>query len=270
MPEYTETKTNIPENLYQKIKGVIENDLEEAKPELAFKNFSSVLISFYFVIFGSFMIVFIGSYFLTLWNLIFLIFPLAAIIICNYYWKKAKDDLIKEIKNFDSSESEVTRIIDKYSGIIDGIGTALPLIGAAFLLGVVSADIEDPVTKDFWFIKTAIPVELLSILMLAAAKLFEPAFDQLSVIFQNVIDHAKRVEMQFYHEETLKEIRTQSSGAANKTLPDTSKIENEKLVAISELLDKMDKSINGLKDPNVVKSLESLIELIGVNKNDKK
>ncbi|MBK6504526.1 MAG: hypothetical protein IPG02_02390 [Ignavibacteria bacterium] len=238
------------------------NDIEVVKNELSFKKFSNVLFSFYVVLILSIFVVAIGSISLTLWNLLFLLFPISAIIICYYYWDKAKKDLTKELKNYDSSESEITRIIDKYSGIIDGIGTALPLVGAAFLLGVVSANIPDQGTKDFWFIKIAIPIEILSILMLAAAKLFEPAFDQLAVIFQNIIDHVKREETRLYHEETLKVFGSQANAGTN-VLPDAiNKVDDAKLKSIETLLGNIDKSVAGLGNANVASSLQCLSDMI--------
>lgn len=269
MPDIADTKTSMPEKLGKKIKDVIDSDFEIAEPKLRFGKFVKVLIPYFIVLFGSLLTVVIGSIFLTWWNLFGVLFPVSAFAICHFYWKRAKVDLENEIKNYDSSESEITRIIDKYSGIIDGIGTALPLVGAAFLLGVVSANISDADKKELWFIKIAIPVEVLSILMLAAAKLFEPAFDQLAVIFQNIIDHAKRQEIQFYHEETLEEIRSQSNGSVYNTLPTTNEIDIVKLEAIGKLMDKIDSSVSGLKDQNVSKSLESLVDLVGVSKNQK-
>ena len=67
-------------------------------------------------------------------------YPIIVFGIFIFFAWMANKTIRKEIykkDNEDSDESEITRIVDKYSGIVDGIGTALPLIGAALILFVV-------------------------------------------------------------------------------------------------------------------------------------
>ncbi len=93
---------------------------------------------------------------------------------------------IGELRNESRNEEEITRIVDKYEGVVDGIGTALPLVGAGLILyfisqiqpGHKSSSELDP--NQVRFLHIGAPFEVKSIFILAAAKLFEPIFDSLA------------------------------------------------------------------------------------------
>lgn len=191
-----------------------------------------------------------------------------------YYFRKlsgnANSDLFEEVGMTDSSESEITRIIDKYSGFADGIGTALPLFGAAVLLGVVAlGDSGDQATYkvyiEKYFMNLAVPFEVVSILVLASAKLYESVFDELSLRYQEVIDHAKIVEKKYYHDETIQAIR--SIGREGSVTFSTD-MNADQIRELKELYSLMGKAADGLGSENVLRSLQSIVALSGKTVNN--
>jgi hypothetical protein len=112
---------------------------------------------------------------------------------------KAFNELKNEVTNSTSSE-----IIDRFTGsaasVVDGIATALPLIGAALLL--ISIKLGPEI-----FLGLAVPFEIKSLIVLALGKLFEPVFDTLGVEFQHVINRAQEVKERYYTEIQLRNSR---------------------------------------------------------------
>ena len=95
-----------------------------------------------------------------------------------------------EIVRTPASET-IDRIITSYTSVVDSISTALPLIGAAILL--ISIRLGEAI-----FVGLSVPFEIKSLIILALGKLFEPVLDQLSVEFQNIVNHVKDFKERYY------------------------------------------------------------------------
>ncbi|MDQ3020596.1 MAG: hypothetical protein M3R36_08505 [Bacteroidota bacterium] len=135
----------------------------------------------------------------TLWwfpFVIFLIFVFCAI--------RANMALKKEFIEREASEDSITRIIDRYSGIVDGLGTALPLLGAAVLL--ISIE-KGPAV----FLGFAVPFEIKSILILAIAKLFDSVFDALALKYQEIQEGIKNMERAYQYSQQNKSIEIKNN-----------------------------------------------------------
>ncbi len=117
--------------------------------------------------------------------LAYVIFILVAIL-CNIA-------LRKEITEKGLTEGSLSRLIDKYSGTVDAVATALPLLGAAFLLVSIK---EGPTI----FLGFSVPFEIKSILILAIGKLFESVFDAMAVKYNEIQDEIKQVQTEYYYE----------------------------------------------------------------------
>lgn len=124
-------------------------------------------------------------------------FPFIVYIIFIFCAIRANIVLRKEISLHGASETSITRIIDRYSGIVDGIGTALPLLGAAILL--ISIE-KGPAV----FLGFAVPFEIKSILILAIAKLFDSLFDALALKYQEIQEKVKTIERVYYYQKEAK------------------------------------------------------------------
>lgn len=125
--------------------------------------------------------------------LAYVIFILLAVL-CNIA-------LRKEITEKGLTEGSLSRLIDKYSGTVDAVATALPLLGAAFLLVSIK---EGPTI----FLGFSVPFEIKSILILAIGKLFESVFDAMAVKYNEIQDEIKQVQTEYYYE---KEASTQKA-----------------------------------------------------------
>ena len=90
----------------------------------------------------------------------------------------------------------IDRIISSSMSLIDGYSTALPLIGAAFLL--VSIKLGPEI-----FLGLSVPFEIKALIVLAIAKLFEPVLDYIGVKFQKVINQATDYQEQYYQKAQL-------------------------------------------------------------------
>jgi hypothetical protein len=95
-----------------------------------------------------------------------------------------------EIIRTPASET-IDRLIEASSSVIDSIATALPLIGAAILL--ISIKLGEEV-----FLGISVPFEIKALIVLAIGKLFLPVLDQLSVDFQNVVNHVKDIRDKYF------------------------------------------------------------------------
>jgi len=129
-------------------------------------------------------------------------YPLAVFMLFVLLAYLADRKLKKEIEKGDSSESEIDRIIDKYEGVVDAIGTALPLIGAAVILFTVGAGRQEGSSTFFGnahnlFLGFAVPFEIKSIFILAIAKLFESVFDEMALHYQEIMEKVKNKEKAF-------------------------------------------------------------------------
>jgi hypothetical protein len=144
-----------------------------------------------------------------------------------------------ELKNDKQlTEAKITLKVDKYSGIVDGIGTALPLIGAALLLYYA---VKPNSTEIFYGF--AAPLEIKSIFLLAAAKLFESMFDSLAERYLTIVrsenDNAQLLE------------------ALKKRIVEFSNEDIVKLDSISQMANQNSESLNGFV--NNLKDLSSLL-----------
>ena len=93
----------------------------------------------------------------------------------------------------------IDRIISSSISLIDGYATALPLIGAAFLL--VSIKLGPEI-----FLGLAVPFEIKALVVLAIAKLFEPVLDYIGVKFQKVINTATDYQEKYYKQLELQQM----------------------------------------------------------------
>jgi|GEM_PF-5684449 len=209
---------------------------------------------------------FFVSQFPPVWYIVVPVIPIGVFIYFKLLADFAGKDLLEEVKKADSSESEITRIIDKYSGIVDAIGTALPLIGAAILLGIVGSGIKGD-KFDQYFTGFAVPFEVVSILVLASAKLFESVFDELSLHYQEVIDHTKSAERNYYHEKQIEAIRNNKPSGIEMPLPPV--LTDNEHKQIRETYSVINNVVEGLKNETVVKTLEQLLLLTSKEKNNK-
>lgn len=210
---------------------------------------------------------------------------------------RANFSIKKEMLLNGASEASITRIIDRYSGIVDGIGTALPLLGAAILL--ISIE-KGPAI----FLGFAVPFEIKSIIILAIAKLFDSVFDALALKYQEVQEEVKNAERVYYYQkqatlqrsilermipetqnrsasveikstvsdEHLKNIletmkSTEAMGSSIKTLVteiNNLKLPDEKILKeLQETAKVLNETVSGLKDNNVSKSLDNLVYISG-------
>ncbi len=124
----------------------------------------------------------------------------------------AYSKLKMEIVRTPASET-IDRIITSYTTVVDSISTALPLIGAAILL--ISIKLGEEV-----FLGLSVPFEVKALIVLAIGKLFEPVLDQLSVEFQNVVNHVKDIKDRYFSRlqiENSRNILKQISGTEIKS-----------------------------------------------------
>ncbi|MGE5402364.1 MAG: hypothetical protein ACM3S2_18360 [Ignavibacteriales bacterium] len=116
--------------------------------------------------------------------------PVLAYLIFVLFAYKAYGELRREVKESTSNDI-IDRIIGSSISTIDGIATALPLIGAAILL--ISIKLGPEV-----FLGLSVPFEIKALIILALGKLFEPVLDELSVEFQHIINKANEIKDRYY------------------------------------------------------------------------
>lgn len=251
----------------KKISEIIDSKLKEIDGTTA-QRIKRIQIPYYILIFFALLFAVFFPFFISqsLPNIYFLvpIIPIGVIVYFKRLSEHARQDLREEVKKADSSESEITRIIDKYSGIVDGIGTALPLIGAAILLGIVGSGIKGG-NFDQYFTGFAVPFEVVSIAVLASAKLFESVFDELSLNYQEVIDHTKSAEKKYYHDIQIEAITNSSLNNKIPLPPVLSPEQNEEIRKTYSMIQDV---LNGLNNETVVKALEQLILLTSTRKDN--
>jgi len=106
----------------------------------------------------------------------------------------ANRSLKKEVSTKGASEHIISRIIERFSGIVDGLGTALPLLGAAILLLSIK---EGPTL----FLGFSVPFEIKSIIILAIARLFNSVFETQALRYSEVHEDLTKVESEYYYEQ---------------------------------------------------------------------
>lgn len=101
--------------------------------------------------------------------------------------------LLKEVSTKGVSQEIIERITNRYASIVDGIGTALPLLGAAILLISIK---EGPII----FLGFSVPFEIKAIIILAVAKLFEIVFDSQGLQFAELREELNDLEKEYFSE----------------------------------------------------------------------
>ncbi len=101
--------------------------------------------------------------------------------------------LLKEVSTKGVSQEIIERITNRYASIVDGLGTALPLLGAAILLISIK---EGPII----FLGFSVPFEIKSIVILAVAKLFEIVFDSQGLKFAELREELNDLEKEYFTE----------------------------------------------------------------------
>jgi len=123
--------------------------------------------------------------------------PIVLYLIFLLFAFRANQNLKEEILSKGASESLITKVSEKYSGLVDSIGTALPLLGAAILL--VSIKIGPQL-----FLGFSVPFEIKSIIVLAIAKLFGAVFEAQGLRYQKIVEEVKNIETEYYYENRVK------------------------------------------------------------------
>jgi hypothetical protein len=187
----------------------------------------------------------------------------------------ANKALRNELLSKGASEGGISRVIDRYSGIVNAIGTALPLLGAAFLLVSIK---EGPII----FLGFSVPFEVKSIIILAIALLFDSVFDALALRYQEVQEEIKNVEKEYYYEKDhslqknmLNEIKDRLAISGGHALPQQIKKEDYEQIykilkvthdvneSFTKNLINMKNTMDGMReikiiDPETVESLKNL------------
>jgi hypothetical protein len=123
-----------------------------------------------------------------LWWMPFIVYALF-ILLAELSYRK----LMREVTTKGCSQEIIERITNRYAAIVDGIGTALPLLGAAFLLISIK---EGPII----FLGFSVPFEIKSIVILAIAKLFETVFDAQGLKFAELREELNDLEKEYFTE----------------------------------------------------------------------
>jgi hypothetical protein len=178
--------------------------------------------------------------------------PLIVYIFFAFLAYLAYTKLKVEIVRTPASET-IDRIITSYTSVVDGIATALPLIGAAILL--ISIKLGEEV-----FLGLSVPFEVKSLVILAIGKLFEPVLDQLGIDFQNVVNHVKDIKDRYFSRLQLENSRNilkqlGGTGGGGELTPQLSVKELESYVSALEKASNLTnimlgnfKSINAILD----------------------
>lgn len=138
-----------------------------------------------------------------------------------------------------TSRKELSKMIDKWSGIVDGIGTALPLIGAAVILLTVGLGRD----YEYLFIEFAVPFEIKSLFILAIAKLFEFAFNELELQYQRMLPE---------------DVEEEGSKMPGVNLPD-----RETMEEFRHVLREWNTTVENMRDPVLEKNLDNIVKIIG-------
>lgn len=125
---------------------------------------------------------------ISLWWMPFIVYALF-ILLAELSYRK----LMKEVSSKGCSQEIIERITNRYAAIVDGIGTALPLLGAAILLISIK---EGPII----FLGFSVPFEIKSIVILAVAKLFETVFDSQGLKFAELREELNDLEKEYFTE----------------------------------------------------------------------
>jgi len=123
----------------------------------------------------------------------FVLMPVIVYIIFILLSELSYRKLMREVSTKGVSQEIIERITSRYSGIVDGLGTALPLLGAAILL--ISIKIGPQV-----FLGISVPFEIKAIVVLAIAKLFESVFESQGLKFAELREELNDLEKEYFSE----------------------------------------------------------------------
>lgn len=139
--------------------------------------------------------------------------PFAAYILFILFAYLSNRNLKKQIATKGPAEDIIARIIESYSGLVDAIATALPLLGAAILL----ISIKEGQTI---FLGFSVPFEVKSILILAIGKLFGSVFEVQGLQFQAITEEISKFETEydFYNQSANQEKLLEGLKEANGEL----------------------------------------------------
>jgi hypothetical protein len=116
--------------------------------------------------------------------------PFMAYILFLFFALACNHSLKKQIALKGPEPEIITRIVDNYSGLVDSISTAMPLLGAAILL--LSTQLGEKV-----FLGFSVPFEIKAIVILAIGKLFGSVFETQGLQFQNITEEVGDVEEEY-------------------------------------------------------------------------
>ncbi len=121
--------------------------------------------------------------------------------------------LKKQIALKGPSEEIISRIVDNYSGVVDSIATALPLLGAAILL--LSTQLGQDV-----FLGFSVPFEIKSIVILAIGKLFGTVFETQALQYQTMTAEVNNAEKEYnyYNQYRLQNKLVETIRTSNENL----------------------------------------------------
>ncbi|MBI5403159.1 MAG: hypothetical protein HY959_07140 [Ignavibacteriae bacterium] len=139
--------------------------------------------------------------------------PFASYILFILFAYLSNRSLKKQIATKGPAEDIIARIIESYSGLVDAIATALPLLGAAILLISIK---EGPTI----FLGFSVPFEVKSILILAIGKLFGSVFEVQGLQFQAITEEVNKfkTEYDFYNQSANQELLLEGMKEANRDL----------------------------------------------------
>ncbi len=139
--------------------------------------------------------------------------PFASYILFILFAYLSNRSLKKQIANKGPAEDIIARIIESYSGLVDAIATAMPLLGAAILLISIK---EGPTI----FLGFSVPFEVKSILILAIGKLFGSVFEVQGLQFQAITEEVNKfeTEYEFYNQSENQERLLEGLKEANREL----------------------------------------------------
>jgi hypothetical protein len=139
--------------------------------------------------------------------------PFAAYILFILFAYLSNRSLKKQIATKGPAEDIIARIIESYSGLVDAIATAMPLLGAAILLISIK---EGPII----FLGFSVPFEVKSILILAIGKLFGSVFEVQGLQFQAITEEVNKFETEydFYNQSVNQDILLEGMKEANREL----------------------------------------------------
>ncbi|MFH1196548.1 MAG: hypothetical protein V1720_12665 [bacterium] len=141
---------------------------------------------------------------------------------------------LKHEANYSSSSGIIDRITGSAMSVIDGISTALPLLGAAILL--ISIKLGPEI-----FLGISVPFEIKALIVLALGVLFEPVMDKLGVEFQHIVNRSREIKDRYYSEIQILETNTI-------------------LAKIEEQLSKINNPVSNMLKPGELESYQKVFE----------